>query len=415
LRICFIADARSPIARNWVEHFVARGDGVHIISSYLCDGDSIPGAAIHHAPVALAGFSGAGEGKTSVAQPSRQSALAAVKRRALAISSTVAQHTVLPLDVRRQTEQVRRLIGRIEPDIVHAMRIPFEGIVAAKATPPDVPLMISVWGNDFTLWAAHNPLIARQTRQALKRADALHTDCRRDLRMAVGTWGFDAQKSAVVLPGAGGIQPARFYKGPADAALRRRLAIKEGVPVLINPRGFRGYVRNDVFFAAIPVVLKKHPDALFVCVGMQGHAMAERWIERFDIAANVRLLPPVARDEMADLFRLADVAVSPSLHDGTPNTLLEAMACGCLPVAGDIESVREWIDDGTNGLLCDATNVESLAGAMTSALDDVTLQQAARHYNEQLIAERAEYRSVMRRAESFYQQVIESKRQVARV
>lgn len=54
---------------------------------------------------------------------------------------------------------------------------------------------------------------------------------------------------------------------------------------------------------------------------------------------------------MAELFRLSSVAVSPSLHDGTPNTLLEAMDCGCIIVTGDIESVREWINDGENGSL----------------------------------------------------------------
>src|SRR5205085_5140596 len=139
------------------------------------------------APVALARLSGSRAAKPS-AQASRQLALAGVKRRALAFSSTIAQHVVLPFGVRRQAEQVRRLIERINPDIVHAMRIPFEGIIAANATPPDVPLIISVWGNDFTLWAAPNPLIARQTRQALKRANALHTDCRRDMRMAIETW-----------------------------------------------------------------------------------------------------------------------------------------------------------------------------------------------------------------------------------
>jgi len=120
-------------------------------------------------------------------------------------------------------------------------------------------------------------------------------------------------------------------------------------------------------------------------------------------------LPQVVRDEMAELFRLAQVAVSPSLHDGTPNTLLEAMACGCLPVAGRIESVGEWIDDGVNGLLCDTTNVESLAGAMIRALDDERLRQAARTHNVRLITERAEYNSVMQRVEAFYKEIIRRK------
>ena len=295
------------------------------------------------------------------------------------------------------------------PDIVHAMRIPFEGILAAKAAPPQLPLLISVWGNDFTLCAPDNALLARQTRQALGRADALHTDCRRDLAMAIEAWGFDAKKLAAVLPGAGGIQMTRFYTGATDDALRRQLNLSDDAPVIINARGFRGYVRNDVFFAAIPMVLNKHPKAVFLCVAMQGNAMAEKWVKQFGIAANVRLLPQVARDEMAELFRLAQVAVSPSLHDGTPNTLLEAMACGCLPVAGRIESIGEWIDDGVNGLLCDTTSVESLAGAMIRALDDAPLRQAARERNRQLIAERAEYNYVMQQAEAFYKEIIQRK------
>ena len=57
----------------------------------------------------------------------------------------------------------------------------------------------------------------------------------------------------------------------------------------------------------------------------------------------------VAQDPagMAAVFQGARVAVSPSTHDGTPNTLLEAMSCGSFPVAGDIESLREWIEPGS--------------------------------------------------------------------
>jgi glycosyltransferase involved in cell wall biosynthesis len=61
----------------------------------------------------------------------------------------------------------------------------------------------------------------------------------------------------------------------------------------------------------------------------------------------------------ADVFRGAQIVVSPSIHDGTPNSLLEAMACGCFPVAGDLESIREWITHGQNGLLFDANDAAS--------------------------------------------------------
>ena len=410
MRICFIADARSPIARNWIAHFVPRHD-VQIISTYPCAADAYPGASMHHVPLALSRLAGErrAEGQAQRAASPVAAALRARRNGLFASLALKAHLRITPVELRRHVEPVRSLLTRLAPDLVHAMRIPFEGILAAKAAPPQLPLLISVWGNDFTLCAPDNPLIARQTRQALKRADALYTDCRRDLMMAVEAWGFDAKKLTAVLPGAGGIRLGRFHSGAADAALRRQLDISEDAPVVINARGFRGYVRNDVFFAAMPLVLKKHPDAVFLCVAMLGNAMAERWLKQYGIGESVRLLPQVTPDAMADLFRLARVAVSPSLHDGTPNTLLEAMACGCLPVAGDIESVREWIDDEVNGLLCDATSVGSLARATIRALGDGALRQAARERNVQLITERADYDSVMQRAEAFYFEVIERK------
>ncbi len=406
MRICFIADARSPIAQNWIAHFIARRWDVHVISSYPCASDALTGAAIYEVPVAFAGFSRTSSRRRLNAPAS---ASASLRGHALATLSMAVQHGVLPLVVRRQQARIKRLIEQIAPDLVHAMRIPFEGILAARATPRAVPLLVSVWGNDFTLWAARNPLIARQTRQTLRRADALHTDCRRDLRMAIEMWGFDAKKLAAVLPGAGGVQTTRFYIGEPDAALRRQLNIAGDAPVVINPRGLRSYVRNDTFFASIPRVLQRHPGAVFLCAAMQGNAQAERWVKQYNVADQVRLLPQVTRDEMASLFRLACVAVSPSLHDGTPNTLLEAMASGCLPVAGDIESVREWIDESVNGLLCDATRVDSLATAMSRALDDAALRLSAREHNTRLIAERAAYPRVMQQAEAWYAETIRRK------
>jgi glycosyltransferase involved in cell wall biosynthesis len=105
---------------------------------------------------------------------------------------------------------------------------------------------------------------------------------------------------------------------------------------------------------------------------------------------------------MAELFRRCQVAVSPSTHDGTPNTLLEAMACGCTPVAGDIESLREWINPGENGLLVDPRDPRLLAEAILRALRDPGLRLRAWEINTRLVAERAEYGRVMSEAERFY-------------
>jgi glycosyltransferase involved in cell wall biosynthesis len=176
-------------------------------------------------------------------------------------------------------------------------------------------------------------------------------------------------------------------------------------PVIFNPRGFREYVRNDVFFQAIPLVLKQYPNAKFVCASMAGESQALQWMNRLDIRASVELLPALPHDQMADVFRRAQVLVSAAIHDGMPNSLLEGMACGCFPIAGDLDSIREWITNGKNGLLTDATDPQKLADAILEGLANKNLRDQAAGLNQRIIMERAEYGSTMKRVEEFYQKV----------
>lgn len=124
-----------------------------------------------------------------------------------------------------------------------------------------------------------------------------------------------------------------------------------------------------------------------------------------NLTEGVELLPQQSRVQMAELFRQAQVVVSPSEHDGTPNTLLEAMACGCFPIVGDIEPVREWITPGVNGLLFDPGSPEELAEAILKTFQKPGLRHAARDHNLQLISERAEYHQVMSDAEEHYREI----------
>jgi glycosyltransferase involved in cell wall biosynthesis len=97
--------------------------------------------------------------------------------------------------------------------------------------------------------------------------------------------------------------------------------------------------------------------------------------------------------------------VSPTTHDGTPNTLLEALACGCFPVAGDLESIREWIKPGQNGLLVDAGDPSALAAAILRGLNETALRKKAAEQNAVIIAERAEYTRNMALAAKFYEKI----------
>jgi glycosyltransferase involved in cell wall biosynthesis len=181
-------------------------------------------------------------------------------------------------------------------------------------------------------------------------------------------------------------------------------------PLVVNPRGFRtGSVRQDTFFAAIPFILERRPSVWFACAAMAGQREALRAVGRYHLENKVTLLPHLPQTDLWGLFARAAVTVSVSQHDGTPNTLLEAMALGALPVAGDIESIREWITPGVNGLLVEPTKPNALAEAVLLALDSPSLRTRAAEVNAEIIAERASAETVREKIRIFYEGVSASR------
>ena len=208
-----------------------------------------------------------------------------------------------------------------------------------------------------------------------------------------------------MIPGNGGISLSdiRLISDDGQAALKW---LPKDHHIIINPRGFRpGSVRNDTFFKSIPLVLSQVPNTLFLCCSMAGQPEALDWIARLKIEKNVVLLPTLKQTDLWPLFGRAEASVSVSQHDGTPNSLLEAMALGCFPIAGDIESVREWITPGENGILIDPGSPEQLANAILCAMGNEPLRRRAAEQNRQLILTRAEKSVVSASLAAFYRQL----------
>lgn len=394
MRLLFVTDARSPISRNWMRYFVERGDEIFVASTFECELD-FPVKRLEFTPVA---FSAA---KKRTSPPSSASS------RTLGLR-TVIRQWIGPLTIPAAARRLRKFIKEVQPDLVHAMRVPFEGMLAAAAlqggfdaggksarSTPLPRFLVSVWGNDFTLHAPSTPLMKMHTRRVMRSADGLHADTARDVRLA-RQWGLGGEKASLVAPGGGGVRGDVFYP-PAEL-------VKDAV--IVNPRGVRPYVRNDSFFKAIPLVLAKRPDARFVCLSMAGEEQAMKWVRGLKIEHAVELTPPVPFAEMGTVFRGAQIVVSPSVHDGTPNSLIEAMACGCFPIAGDLESIREWITPGQNGLLVDAADPQSIAEAIWLGLEREDLRREAAGLNAKIISARAEYGATMKRVEEFYRLAI---------
>jgi hypothetical protein len=396
MKILFVADGRSPISQNWIRYFAERGDEVCLASTFACEVD-FPLKRLEFTPVAFSAI------KKQTSQPGSGSSYTIGLR-------TLIRQWLGPLTIPGSAalRKLRAFIQEVQPDLVHALRVPYEGMLTSSALsggfdtsgkitrstqPPG--FVVSIWGNDFTLHAPSTPLMSYYTRKTMKAVHALHADCERDIRLA-RAWGLSVDKPTLVAPGNGGIRGDVFY--PAAEPVMN--------PIIINPRGFRAYVKNGAFFKSIPLVLAKRNDARFICSSMQGESQALQWMKELKIEHAVQLNPPLSHAQMGDVFRGAQIVVSPSIHDGTPNSLLEGMACGCFPIAGDLESIREWITHGQNGLLVDPNNPQAIADAILFALEKENLRREAAGLNAKIISARAEYGMNMKRVGEFYEAVI---------
>ena len=81
-----------------------------------------------------------------------------------------------------------------------------------------------------------------------------------------------------------------------------------------------------------------------------------------------------SQTEVADMLQETDLFVLPSFAEGVPVVLMEAMAAKLAVVATQIAGIPELVDDGVNGLLVPAGDVDRLAQAILTLLQDENLR-----------------------------------------
>lgn len=110
--------------------------------------------------------------------------------------------------------------------------------------------------------------------------------------------------------------------------------------------------------------------------------------------------------EVHDFLRAADIFVLPSLQEGMPNSLLEAMACGIAPVGTKIGGVVDIINEGDNGILVEPSDVQDLAEGMLKLLRDRQLAAAIARRAYETIRDHYHLDSIVLKYRELYQKLL---------
>ncbi len=152
---------------------------------------------------------------------------------------------------------------------------------------------------------------------------------------------------------------------------------------------------------AIPHILEQTQESFVIKVVGDGpdKEYFTSKIEELGIQQYVKFYGYVNHGKLPEYYLDADLFVLPSLAEGMPNVVLEAMGSGLPVVATHVPGSEELVHHGENGMLVEARDVQGLARALTMLINDRNLReimgeeskQVARNYTWEIVAKQYEY------------------------
>jgi glycosyltransferase involved in cell wall biosynthesis len=123
----------------------------------------------------------------------------------------------------------------------------------------------------------------------------------------------------------------------------------------------------EYLLEGIPDVLKRFPQAKVLLVG-DGPLKAHLERRVISLGLKERIIFTGFRSDIREILSCLDILILPSLLEGFPMIILEAMAMAKTIIASDIPGIREQIKDGTSGILVPAKDSKALAAAILRIL-----------------------------------------------
>jgi glycosyltransferase involved in cell wall biosynthesis len=156
-------------------------------------------------------------------------------------------------------------------------------------------------------------------------------------------------------------------------AARRAAAIPEDALMVV---GVGQLIPRKSFHLLVEAIgrISSQADQRIECI-LLGEGPERRRLEETARRHDVSLHLPGFVESPAHLVAAADISVLPSLAEGMPLVVLEAMALGVPTIATNVAGTPEVIDDGVSGLLVPPNNVAAIAAALLRLAQDAALRQ----------------------------------------
>lgn len=172
-----------------------------------------------------------------------------------------------------------------------------------------------------------------------------------------------------------GIRLDRFDVAPGDARKRRmELSVADGAVLVICVARLVWFKGLDTLVAAFSRVAVDFPAARLCIVG-DGPLREQLEAQASSCGIGERVMLIGERRDVPSLLSASDLFVLPSVSEGMPISILEAMAAGRATLATDVGGVRELVLDGETGLVVPSGDVDALAAALLLLIRDKALRE----------------------------------------
>ena len=261
-------------------------------------------------------------------------------------------------DVPSYVRSLKRVIAKIQPDVLHAGPIQTIGLIAVLTK--FQPLLIMSWGFDLMEDIYRNIWWERITYFVLRRSTFFISDAQVTRNKAV-KYGMNPDNT-IIFPW--GVDLEHFASKKEERRKREEL-------VLFCNRSWESRYGVDVLTEAFVQVAKSKPETrLHLLAGGSEENRIRGILEKGGAIDQVEFKGYIPQKELPRYYNEADIYISPSHVDGSSVSLMEAMGCGLPCLISDIPANKEWVVEGENGWLFPDGDADMLAKKILHAIEN---------------------------------------------